>query len=106
MKLMDAKRKPIIDRIETGAFLMQHRRIVTRLLGGMGLLAGLMFLIPPAILLNERYQLFRTSWGIFDIQVAGVRVSNSAAGVILASIGIPLLVLGSVLTFRQHKSFG
>ena len=77
--------------------------ILIRILGVLVAALGLMVLVPSAILLNQRLRLVRMSWGVFDIQVGAVAMSNTAAGVILGIVGMMLFVSGILLVRRHYE---
>ena len=68
------------------------------------LLLGLATLAPAAALLNQGTHLFPLSWGIFDIQIGGRKISDSSAEIILGIVGVVLLFTGSVLLGKRSGS--
>jgi hypothetical protein len=69
------------------------------------LLLGGLLLVPAVLLLNLGLRIFPVSWGIFDIRIAGVEMSDFDAGIVLGVTGLLLLVLsGLVLGKRQGRA--
>jgi hypothetical protein len=84
---------------------MQHMRSIIRIGLGVALaVAGVLFLIPTAILLNQRFQFVRVTWGIFDPQVKGASVGTGLVIAMSGSAGAALLVLGFLLARPRHGS--
>ena len=77
---------------------MQHMRATVRILGIASTAIGVMFLGQTAILVNQRFQLVRTSWGIFDIQVGSVPVSNTVVEIVFGALGMAFLFLGTFMS--------
>ena len=83
---------------------MQHMRTGRYIFGVASLLAGLALLVPAAVLLNLRLKIFPVSWGITDIQVGTIRLSDSLAECLFGVLGIVLLFFGSVLLGKRPGS--
>jgi hypothetical protein len=73
------------------------------IIGVVSLILGLALLVPAAALLNQGLHLVPTSWGIFDIQIGGREISNSFAKIVLGTVGVVLLCIGSVLIGKRSS---
>jgi hypothetical protein len=78
---------------------MKHSCVWVKIIGILAMALGFALLAPAAALFTQQFRFFRTNWGVFDIQVAGTPLSNTTAGVVLVSVGVPLLILGGALSF-------
>jgi len=77
-------------------------RITLRIIGVAAAALGTLALFPVILLLNQRLHLVHLEWGIFDIRVNNVMLSNTIAGAISVLVGITLLGVGVVL-FRWPR---
>jgi len=77
-------------------------RILLCILGTTLATVGVLNLAIALMFLNTRFQIVRIHWGVFDPEINGTALSDTAAVAAFGIVGVALLVLGYAL-FRGPR---